>query len=218
MPRRVFKLILSFRLSTLAMGLPFAFVLMIVVWNARGAAGKAFSLALKELCRNWKPKVVVLVETRCSGEKAQEVIKRLGFKNQIIEEAAAMSGGIWILWNSPFIQISVLAQRPQFIHLLVSGMGDRTWCFTAVYGSPREQERKYLWDDLWEISKNCPLPWMLAGDFNDIKDPIEQKGGGNVNEGKCQKFLDNINRCRLIDMGSEGPRYTWWGPITNHST
>lgn len=54
--------------------------LMIVVWNARGAAGKAFNQALKELKRHWKPKVVVLLETRCSGENAQRAIKRMSFK------------------------------------------------------------------------------------------------------------------------------------------
>lgn len=213
----MFELMLLFGVSVLTQCLAIFVSLTIVVWNAHGAAGRAFSLAIKDLCRNWKPDIVVLVETRCSGERAQEVIKRLGFKLQIIEEGAGMSGGIWILWNNPLIKISVLAQKTQFIHCLVTGVGNRPWCFTAIYGSPREQERKSLWDDMWEISKNCPLPWMLAGDFNDIKDPVEQKGGESVNENKCQRFLDNINRCRLIDMGSEGPRYTWRGPITSHT-
>lgn len=191
---------------------------MILVWNARGAASKAFSHALKELCKHWKLVIVVLVETRCSGARAQEVIWRLGFRNQVIEEAAGMSGGIWILWNNQSVKISVLAQSNQFIHCLVTGMGPNPWCFTAVYGSPREHERKRLWDNLWEVSMHCPLPWLLAGDFNDIQDPSEQKGGGTVNESKCQKFLDNINHCKLIDMGSEGPRYTWRGPLTNHAS
>lgn len=133
---------MSSEMSILLCAFSFKSVLMILVWNARGAAGKAFSLALKELCRTWKPEIVVLVETRCSGVKAQDVIRRLGFQNRILEEAVGMSGGIWILWNNPSISISVLAQSNQFIHCLITGLGHRPWCFSAVYGSPREQERK----------------------------------------------------------------------------
>lgn len=55
---------------------------------------------------------------------------------------------------------------------------------------------------------------MLAGDFNDIMSATEQQGGGMVSENKCKKFRDNIDKCQLIDMGSEGPRFTWRGPIT----
>ena len=35
----------------------------------------------------------------------------------------------------------------------------------------------------------------------------------SVNEAKCKRFRDHIDNCRLIDLGSEGPRYTWSGPI-----
>lgn len=191
---------------------------MLLVWNARGAAGKAFCRALNELRKNWRPVIVVLLETRCSGCNAQRVIKKMGFSHQIIEEANGMSGGIWILWNDPAINISILSQKPQFVHCLVTGLGRVPWCFTAVYGSPREHERQPLWRHLWDISRITNLPWMLAGDFNDIKDPSEQKGGALVNEGKCRRFLDNINRCKLIDLGAEGPKFTWRGPISQFAS
>ena len=57
--------------------------LMIVVWNVRGAAGRDFALALKEIQRRYHAHIVVLVETRCSGSQAQKVIKKLGFSNSV---------------------------------------------------------------------------------------------------------------------------------------
>lgn len=60
---------------------------MIVVWNARGAAGKAFGTAVKEYKRRFKPTIFVLVETRCSGDIAQKAIKRMSFKHQVLVEA-----------------------------------------------------------------------------------------------------------------------------------
>ena len=76
---------------------------MIITWNARGAAGKDFWTAVKELKRRYNPKIFVLVETRCSGEVAQQAIKKMGFKSQALVDAQGMSGGIWLMWNvTPF--------------------------------------------------------------------------------------------------------------------
>lgn len=69
---------------------------MIIVWNARGAAGKDFGNAVKELNRRFHLKVLVLLETHCSGATAQKAIKRMGFRHQIVVEAIGMSGGIWV--------------------------------------------------------------------------------------------------------------------------
>lgn len=192
--------------------------LMILVWNVRGAVGKEFSLTLKAMKKNIKPKIVVLLETRCSGSVAQKAIKKWGFRHQILEEARGMSGGIWILWDEESFKIDVINQQEQFIHCLISGLGCRPWLFTAIYASPRENERKMLWTELEALSKNSPLPWMLAGDFDDIQDASEQRGGTMVNEQKCSRFLDSINGCGLKDLGSEGPKFTWRGPLMRGSS
>ena len=75
---------------------PYLKLLMIIVWNARGVAEKAFGNVVKEIKRRFNPTILVLVETRCSGE-AQQAIRRMGFKKQTIVEANRMSGGIWML-------------------------------------------------------------------------------------------------------------------------
>lgn len=55
-------------------------------------------------------------------------------------------------------------------------------------------------------------PWLLAGDFNEIKSPLEKKGGGRVNEMRCARFNDWIQSCNLIDIEASGPFFTWKGP------
>lgn len=97
-------------------------------------------------------------------------------------------------------------------------MGRTEWLFSAIYGSPREGEREELWGALHQIAQQTTQPWMMAGDFNDILCADKQRGGGMVNDKKCKKFRYNIERCQLIDMGSEGPRFTWRGPITKFAT
>lgn len=188
---------------------------MILVWNVLGATRKAFGLALKEVRHRFKPKIVVLVETRCSSDNAQKIIRRMGFKFQLLEEARGMSGGIWILWDDPDISISLVCSHHQFVHCHIQGVGRKPWFFTAVYGSPREAEWRSLWEELSNIAVSMVEPWMLAGDFNDISALEKQRGGAMVSERKCKKFLDQITACKLLDLGAEGPKFTWKGPVTH---
>ncbi|KAK2451297.1 hypothetical protein QL285_010365 [Trifolium repens] len=56
-------------------------------------------------------------------------------------------------------------------------------------------------------------PWLLAGDFNDIANAEEKKGGVIASVRKCNKFNERITACNLLDLGSMGHKYTWRGTI-----
>ena len=47
---------------------------------------------------------------------------------------------------------------------------------------------------------------------NEIRSPLEQRGGGRINEVRCSKFNDWIEGCSLMDMVASGPFFTWKGP------
>lgn len=54
-------------------------------------------------------------------------------------EAEGFSGGIWLLWNPREVNVEIMAFSDQLIH----AVGDQRPCLlTAVYGSPREVERR----------------------------------------------------------------------------
>ncbi|KAI9103644.1 hypothetical protein K1719_023267 [Acacia pycnantha] len=91
-------------------------------------------------------------------------------------------------------------------------LGGKKMLFTAVYASPNETRRSRMWDMLYNISTEITDPWLLAGDFNEIKTPLEQKGGGRICEARCRKFRDWIEDCNLIDLNAQGPFFTWKGP------
>lgn len=48
--------------------------------------------------------------------------------------------------------------------------------FTAVYGSPNNQIRTQLWDNLANFVNLDDKPWMAVGDFNDIADSSKRRG------------------------------------------
>ncbi|KAI9094816.1 hypothetical protein K1719_026622 [Acacia pycnantha] len=101
--------------------------------------------------------------------------------------------------------------RDQFLHCNVR-LGGANLLFTAIYANPNVQRWHGLWEDLLRISEGVNVPWLLGGDFNEIKSPLEQKGGGRVNETRCRRFNDWIQDCKLLDIEANGPLFTWRGP------
>ncbi|KAI9076668.1 hypothetical protein K1719_041433 [Acacia pycnantha] len=182
-----------------------------IVWNCRGAASKGFAAVLKDIKFRYKLDFAVIIEPRISGLQANKIIRSSGFKHWSKVEADGYSGGIWIVWERDDLVLDALIKEGQFLHCRIR-IGENLVLFTAVYASPNEKRRRGLWDNLQEIAASVSEPWLIAGDFNEIKTPLEQKGGGRVNETRCRRFNDWIQECDLIDVDSKGPFYTWKGP------
>ncbi|KAI9121265.1 hypothetical protein K1719_008298 [Acacia pycnantha] len=177
----------------------------------RGAASKGVATMIRDIKFQYKVDLFVLLEPRISGRSADKVIKSWGFSHSVRMEAEGFSGGIWLLWNLDDLAVDVKIINEQFIHCSLC-FGGKEMMFTAVYGSPMESKRVCLWDLLYNLSTETSMPWILGGDFNEIKTPSEQMGGGRVNETRCRRFNNWIEDCRLIDMDAQGPFFTWKGP------
>ncbi|KAI9124541.1 hypothetical protein K1719_004463 [Acacia pycnantha] len=147
--------------------------------------------------------IFVILEPRISGSKADAVIKKLGFHNSHRVEASGFSGGIWILWSS-FVQINILVNHVQFVHMEVSCNGHNSKVlFTAVYGSPQNQYRKFLWQDLDLLADNISSPWVLA-DFQGIIRRIW--GSGNDILSCLEAFKSEIQAWNSSTFGGIGFR------------
>ncbi|KAI9084260.1 hypothetical protein K1719_033767 [Acacia pycnantha] len=140
-----------------------------------GAASKGTANVLRDFKRRYKVDLVVVMETRISGNHAAKVVKKWGFKHS-------------------------------------SEYGRQGDVFTAIYANPCEQRRHRTWEVLHSLASDVAEPWLMAGDFNEIKTPLEQKGGGRINETRCRKFNEWIQNCNLIDVEANGPYFTWRGP------
>ncbi|KAI9113102.1 hypothetical protein K1719_015627 [Acacia pycnantha] len=99
----------------------------------------------------------------------------------------------------------------QFLHCSMC-MGEVRLLFTAIYANLNVQRRHRLREELQKMSENVSEPWLLAGDFNEFKSLLEQKGGRRVNETRCRRFNDWIQDCELLDIEASGPFFTWRGP------
>ncbi|XP_050238477.2 uncharacterized protein LOC126687968 [Mercurialis annua] len=157
----------------------------------------------------YNPSLVVLVEPRISGPKADKVIKRSGFDFSHRVEAQGFSGGIWILWK-PEVHVSVLVNHRQFIHTNITyGACNEQFLFTAVYGSPQPFGRRSLWNDLSALGIATNVPWLLAGDFNAILNSNDRKGGSRLRCLGCPYFNNFMDSNALAQIDFVGPALTW---------
>ena len=98
---------------------------------------RTFSMMVK----NYNPSMVVLLEPRINGLKADAFIKKKWV--QQFSSAEGFSGGIWILWRDIF-DVEIVRNHTQFIHLRVSYNNQLVSWITAIYGSPITSIRKSL--------------------------------------------------------------------------
>ncbi|KAL4278142.1 hypothetical protein GQ457_03G020710 [Hibiscus cannabinus] len=83
---------------------------------------------LQEVCRKYNPCLVALLEPRISGNRANGIIRSMGFRNSFRVEAHGFSGGIWVLWRDS-IEVEILSVSNQFIHGRFRQEGEDCWAW-----------------------------------------------------------------------------------------
>ena len=84
-----------------------------------------------------------------------------------------------------------------------------SWLLSAIYASPRLEERKLLWKNLATIAPLHDLPWLTLGDFNELLASSDKLGGNPLNPRRVQFFKECLDSCGMVDLGFHGPRFTW---------
>lgn len=147
----------------------------ILCWNCRGAKSREFLIGLKELRRNHKPMLIILLEQRISGMETDVICKKVGKPHWIRPDAEGFSGGIWLLWDEAEVQINLIHAHKFFVHAEVRNVGGINWLLTVIYASPKTTIQNHLWVSLEEMW--IKGPWMLVGDFNCVLRSGERNSG-----------------------------------------
>lgn len=183
----------------------------ILIWNCRGAASPDLFRNCKQFVDVHCPEVFAIIETRCNPLRTQNTFRRLGYDGFSFSENRGYAGGIAVGWKTDLVLMVEDRNDFQFLHFNVVMHDHRSWFFSIVYASPVEEMRAELWGTLATMANTMQGNWMLAGDFNDICDSNEKKGGAPLNVRKCQLFQNRIQQCGLMDLGSIGSKFTWKG-------
>ena len=152
----------------------------------------------------------VVTETRLGGERAKDITDRLSFDGGILTDTIGRAGGLWLLWNSDKVEVTLLAKTEQEIHVTIKVRSSNlSWLFSAIYASPRFAERSILWNNLINVAELHSMPWVIAGDFNEPLSSADKLGGRDFSIRKSLLLKDCLDRCNMIDLGFSGSRFTW---------
>ena len=163
-----------------------------------------------ELSRLHNPAILILTETKASGDRAEKIVDRLPFDGAIFTNSIGLSGGLWLLCDSSRVSVAELSKTEQEIHALVTPNYSNTpWLLSAIYASPRLAERRLLWDNLKTLSDLHSFPLVMVGDFNEVLMGEDKFGGRAVNISRALRFQECLNFCRMIDIGFSRTRFTW---------
>jgi len=128
-------------------------VMNIITWNCRGALKLEFQNHVRGLVQNHNPAMLIVMETHIGGDKAKEITDRLPFDEAIHTETIGYTGGLWFLWNSDRVVVTPLATTEQEIHVSINVRPSDSQCLlTAVYASPRFNERCVSWNNLVNVA------------------------------------------------------------------
>jgi endonuclease/exonuclease/phosphatase family metal-dependent hydrolase len=96
------------------------------------------------------------------------------------------------------------------INAVVKDMGGQPiWKMTGFYGHPDSSKRDESWATLRHLKLCGPIPWLCAGDFNEIVDQSEKEGYAVRREAQMVRFREALEECQLGDLGFVGPFFTW---------
>ncbi|GLT52118.1 hypothetical protein SLA2020_254760 [Shorea laevis] len=173
-----------------------------------------FRRRISDLKIQYSPSIMLILETKLSGQDAREAAANCGFSYTYVVDSQGRAGGIWLLWDGEDVYIDVVTSSHQAIHTIVKVRSHPLfskfhWFLSGVYGRPQFELRSQLWEELRVVANHFTGPWLVIGDFNDVVDQIEKFGGAPVCQYRVKAYTDCMSDCNLMDIGYTGGRFTW---------
>jgi hypothetical protein len=143
-------------------------------------------------------------------ERSWGLMKALGYPNGEVVATTGLSGGLALFWRRD-VMVALQSKSRSHIDVVLScdNFHGRQLRFTGFYGEPRREMRKNSWYLMRFLHAQLDLPWLCAGDFNEVLNPSEHVGACEREAWQMEGFQDAVADCGLVDLGFVGLPYTW---------
>uniref|UniRef100_A0A1D1YFE7 Retrovirus-related Pol polyprotein LINE-1 n=1 Tax=Anthurium amnicola TaxID=1678845 RepID=A0A1D1YFE7_9ARAE len=186
------------------------FFMKILTWNVRGLNGVGRRVALKNSLSQFDADIYVFVETKVKAHKAKRVCASiLPDYDFIANYESCRDGRIWVLWRSSIVKIQIIDETEQYMHLMVDLGNSKCFILSAIYNSNLALDRLKTWQALKNISSSISIPWLVTGDFNQVRSNDEKIGGLKIPLSHLKPLNECIDFCTLQDMKSIGNPLSW---------
>ncbi|KAK1327171.1 hypothetical protein QJS10_CPA01g01631 [Acorus calamus] len=178
-------------------------------WNVRGLNSKEKQLDTKKFLANSNIPIISLVETKVSTVNTLPIQRKI-LPGYLIHNPTS-SGRIWVCWQPQSVDLTLLMYSEQYVHCkVIPSSGGSTYFLTTIYASNSVSERQTLWQDLTILASGIGnSPWIIGGDFNDIRYSNEKVGGRPAHSRRLARFNQCISDCNLQDLKATGNLYSW---------
>ena len=78
-----------------------------ITWNSRGSGFKSLPCLVKDLVRQYKVDIFVILELRINGDRVVNLIIKIGFQAYVRVDVENYSRGICVMWNPSKVGISM---------------------------------------------------------------------------------------------------------------
>ena len=149
------------------------------------------------------------METKSNVDWMKVIRDRCGFKKGFFVPSVGCSGGLALFWESDVV-IHVLGSSPSCIDAIIKGGSNFIRShLTGFYGNPDTSKRVESWQLLKSISSTSQQPWLIIGDFNEIRRAEKKEGGAARPVQQMVRFKNSIDYCWLKELDFVGPVFTW---------
>lgn len=155
------------------------------------------------------------METKNTSETILEKLQWLTIDNHFaVPPITPGGGGLFLIWKKE-IQLTVRSSSKNLIDTVITDKG-KTYHITFVYGEPDHTKRLTVWNELSTLQPISGTPWLLSGDFNELTDNSEKKGGPERAEGTFCAFRTFLSSNGLFDIKHYGNYLSWRGKRNSH--
>jgi len=189
----------------------------IISWNIRGCNSPLKTRILKRKIEVEQPWIILLQETKCSGEVLEKIARKAWPScKRMALDASGSAGGLGILWNPNLVSLhgfrSTCFSLSGFFQIIGAS---QVGFLSNVYGPSQSSRKLEFLDSLPGLKEEAGgLPWILGGDFNIIRSLEEKKGGIRRLTQVNELFHQAIEELRLVDLRTANSTFTWYNNRT----
>ncbi|KAG7578550.1 Zinc knuckle CX2CX4HX4C [Arabidopsis thaliana x Arabidopsis arenosa] len=188
--------------------------LVVASWNCQRLRNLFTVRRLRDIHHDIFPDVMFLMETKNKDDYISKTFSWMGYTNLFTIPPQGLSGGL-ALFSKGDVLLDILDSSPNFIDTKISFRGKV--CFvTFIYGPPKLEDRAVFWEFLIALGSSRESAWILTGDFNEILDNSEKKGGPPRHEGSFSNFRSCVSQLGLWDVKHSGNPLSWRGKRHEH--
>ena len=148
----------------------------LLCWNCHGLGNPLTIQELGDIVRAQDPAVVFLAKTWLDEARLLELRNKLGFGATFGVSRVTRGGGLALFWKKD-VELSVENSSLNYINAIINKGRENSWRFTGFYGFPETRNHLESWIKLRWLHQKFSLPWICAGDFNEILKSHEKLGG-----------------------------------------